>query len=239
MAKKENRVLVVGDIHLPYDKPGYLHFCKDVYNKMQCNKVVFIGDVVDLHAFNYHEKHPASDGPLAELVKARAAVKRWARAFPKATITVGNHDRLIIRKAATGGLPEVTLRTFNELWETPDWQWVTELCLDGVRYIHGDGAGGGLYPAYNVMRKTALSHVLGHHHTASGIKWLCNPERRLFGMDVGSGLEASAIQFLYQERNPVKPVISCGTVCGGIPQLWIMPCSRGEKYHDSKFRKTK
>jgi len=237
--KATNTVLVIGDLHLPYAKPGYLQFCKDLSAKYKPNRIVFIGDVVDLHAISYHERHPEADGPLVEITKARKEIKKWYKAFPKATVCIGNHDRRCIRKAATSSLPEIVLKTFQDIWDTPKWDWVNDITIDGVRYIHGDGAGGGLYPAFNVMRKTAMSHVVGHNHTSSGIKYLCNPERRLFGMDVGCGCDWNAIQFLYQDRNPVKPVISAGIVDGGIPQLYIMPCGRGEKYHDSKFRKGK
>ena len=44
--KKENRILVIGDLHAPFDLDGYFEHCKEVYAKYNCNKVVFIGDVI-------------------------------------------------------------------------------------------------------------------------------------------------------------------------------------------------
>ena len=35
-----NNVLVVGDIHEPFCLDGYLDFCKEQYNRFNCNKVV-------------------------------------------------------------------------------------------------------------------------------------------------------------------------------------------------------
>ena len=36
----DNRVLVIGDVHAPFGKEGYLQFCIETYKKYQCNKVV-------------------------------------------------------------------------------------------------------------------------------------------------------------------------------------------------------
>jgi predicted phosphodiesterase len=231
-----SRVLVCGDLHCPYDRPGYLDFCKDLYKQHKCDTVVFIGDIADLHAVSYHEKHPESDGPGLEVTKAKTAVQRWYKAFGKATVTIGNHDRLFIRKAATNQVPEFILKGFNEIWGTPGWSWVKSKTIDGVLYMHGEGCGG-LWPAYNTMRKIAASCVLGHFHTAAGLKFMCNSQTRLFGMDVGCGIKGDAIQFLYAENNPCKPIISAGIIIDGEPNLYLMPMKRGEKYHDSQYRK--
>ena len=237
MARVRDRILAIGDLHLPHDRVGFLAYCRSLYIQYRCNRAILLGDAVDLHAISYHEKHPDADGAVQELTKTKHAIRRWYRAFPNAIVVIGNHDRLFIRKAATNGIPESVLKSFSEIWGTPTWKWVNSVTVDGVLYIHGDGCGGGIHPAYNTMRKTAQSCVMGHHHTAAGVKFLCNTERRLFGMDVGCGFNWDVVQFLYQDKNPCKPIVAAGTVIDGIPQLHIMPCGKGEKYHDSKFRK--
>lgn len=229
-------VLAIGDLHLPYARRGYLQFCRDLYKNNHCDTVIFLGDIADLHAVSYHEKSPDADGPTTEVLKAKAAVAEWYKAFPKATVVIGNHDRLLIRKAATGSVPELALKSFSEMWGTPGWTWANSTIIDKVLYIHGDGCGGGLYPAYNTMRKMAQSVVMGHHHTAAGVKFLCNRDRRLFGMDVGCGVDWNTVQFLYQDRNPCKPIMAAGTVNNTMPQIHVMLCGKGEPYHDSRFR---
>jgi hypothetical protein len=52
---KESRVLVIGDLHEPFCLDSYLKHAKDMYAKHNCNKVVFIGDVIDNHYSSYHE----------------------------------------------------------------------------------------------------------------------------------------------------------------------------------------
>lgn len=232
-----SRVLAIGDLHLPQVRPGYMAFCRDLYREHQCDTVVFLGDIVDLHSISYYEKHPDADGPSQEILKAQTSVREWYRAFPKAIVTIGNHDRLLIRKASTGSVPELVLKSFAQIWDTPNWKWVNSITFDGVLYVHGDGCGGGMSPAYNTMRKMAQSCVMGHFHTQAGVKFLCNPTQRLFGMDVGCGIAWNRIQFLYQDRNPCKPIMAAGVVADGMPQLHLMPCGKGEKYHDSKVKR--
>jgi predicted phosphodiesterase len=232
------KVLVIGDLHLPYVRPGYLEFCVDLYKQQKCDATVFIGDVCDFHAISFHQTHPDAPGPSDEISLAKTAVQQWYKKFPSARVCVGNHDARIFRLAATVKIPESVIRTLSDIFDTPGWEWKRDFVIDKVFYMHGTGCSG-LFPAYNTMRKMAMPVVQGHNHTAAGIKYLVNHERRLFGMDVGCGIADDAVQFLYAENNPIRSVISAATVCDGLPQLWIMPCGKGEKYHDSNFKRKK
>jgi predicted phosphodiesterase len=231
-----SKVLVIGDLHLPYSRPGYLEFCRDLYKQNRCDEVVFIGDVCDFHTISFHPTHPESVGPQDEIELARRSVSKWYKAFPTAKVCVGNHDARIFRLAATVKIPECVIRSLSDIFDTPNWSWKRSFNIDDVLYMHGSGCSG-VYPAYNTMRKMAMSVVIGHNHTACGVKYLVNPNARLFGMDVGSGVDDKAVQFLYAENNPIRSVISAGTVLDGFPQVWLMPVSRGEKYHDSRFKR--
>ena len=42
LTTNERRILVVGDIHAPFELEGYLEFCQETYAKHLCNQVVFI-----------------------------------------------------------------------------------------------------------------------------------------------------------------------------------------------------
>ena len=75
--------LVIGDLHEPFCLKGYLQFCKDTYRKHNCNKVVFIGDMIDNHYSSYHETDSDGMGGKAELDLAIKRVGKWYKAFPK------------------------------------------------------------------------------------------------------------------------------------------------------------
>ena len=49
----ERRILVIGDLHCPFELEGYLEHCLDTYDRFNCNQVIFIGDIHNepFHAF--------------------------------------------------------------------------------------------------------------------------------------------------------------------------------------------
>lgn len=230
------RVLAIGDIHCPACHPGYLPFCRDLYAQYECDTVVFIGDIVDIHAISRHERSPEAAGPLDEYKLALTQVKKWHKTFQGAYVTEGNHDQRIVAQAATVNIPQRFLKAYNELWDTPTWKWVPEVTIDDVHYLHGLGAGG-QYPAFNLMQKLLMSVVSGHVHSAGGIWWRANPQRRIFGMNLGCGVDDKHVAFKYGQNLKVRSILSAGVVIDGTPNHIIMQCGPGEKYNRRKFRR--
>jgi len=224
------RTLVIGDIHEPVSHPKYLKFCKDMYDEYECNKVVLIGDVVDLHAVSFHAHHPDCPGPSDEYMLALSRIQRWYKAFPRAVVCIGNHDNRPLRLAESVSIPSKFMRNHAEIWHTPRWKWVTDVIIDGVYYFHGTGCSG-LNPAFNQAKARLMPVVMGHTHSKAGIKWLCGPQTRIFGLDVGCGIDVDAWQFAYGKNYINKPILGCGVVLKGIPYHEIMPMSQGERYH--------
>ncbi len=229
-----SRVLVIGDLHAPVTRKHYLRFCKNQYKKFKCNKVVFIGDVVDWTSISFHVTNPECPGPADEYRLALQCIQQWRRAFPKAMVMIGNHDRRPHRKAEKEGIFPKLLRNYDEVWKTPQWKWVTSCIIDEVYYCHGDGKGAGINPAYNTAKNMGMSVVMGHTHSKAGIKWLVNPLRRWFGMDVGTGIDDSAFAFSYAKEQTYRSILSCGVVLNGMPQHIMMEIGRGERYYDGQ-----
>jgi len=229
-----SRVLVIGDVHEPCVHPGYLRFCQDTAAKYDCNEVVFIGDVVDWHGVSFHAKHPAAPGPKDEYELAMEGVARWRDAFPDATVTIGNHDERLVRLAESVGVPGGMLRDYEDIWKTPGWRWAFDYMNDGVYYFHGTGRSG-QNPAYNVAKDMGQSVVMGHVHSVGGIKWMCSPVDRRFGLDTGCGVDDRLFAFAYGRHIKKKSVLSCGVVLDGVGQHIIMPAGRGETYDRARF----
>ena len=99
MRETETRnVLVIGDLHEPFCLDGYLDWCIEQYETWNCNEVVFIGDIVDNHYSSFHEIDiEAEYTGKQELEVAIKRIARWYKAFPKASVVLGNHDRMIMR----------------------------------------------------------------------------------------------------------------------------------------------
>lgn len=206
---KESRVLVIGDLHAPFDLDGYFQHCVDVYERYNCNRVVFIGDVIDNHYSSYHETDANGMGGKAELDLAIKRLERWYHRFPDADVTVGNHDRIIMRKAQTSGVPSAWVKEYKEVLNTPKWNFVTSVEIDDVLYIHGE-AGTAKTKARADMRST----VQGHLHTQAYTEYFVGANSRVFGCQVGCGIDAKSYAMAYMKVGK-KPAIGCAVVLGG------------------------
>jgi len=224
----------VGDVHEPVSHPGYLSFCKDIFESWDCDTVHFIGDVVDWHGVTFHARHPDAPGPRDEYLQAKRGIKRWATAFPNATVSIGNHDERCIRLAESVNIPSNMLRDYEDVWMTPGWKWEHETVIDEVYYFHGTGMGGA-YAAYNASKKMCMNVVMGHVHSNGGVKWTTTPTARFFGMDTGCGIDDRSAAMAYGKHLKTRPCLSAGVVIDGIPYHEIMPAGPGEKYHRSRF----
>tara|TARA_R110000803_G_scaffold8340_2_gene26741 strand:+ start:2752 stop:3489 length:738 start_codon:yes stop_codon:yes gene_type:complete len=205
----ESRVLVVGDLHSPFDLDSYFDHCVEVYERYNCNRVVFIGDVIDNHYSSYHETDADGMGGGQELELAIKRLERYYHRWPDAHVTVGNHDRIIMRKAQSGGVPKEWIKDYQEVLRTPGWKYVTDVEIDGVLYIHGE-AGTAKTKARADMRST----VQGHLHTQAYTEYFVGANSRVFGTQVGCGIDAKSYAMAYMKVGK-KPAIGCAVVLGG------------------------
>ena len=93
LTNQERRILVVGDLHLPFEHPDYYQHCVDAYQKWNCTNVLYIGDIIDNGYGSYHESDPDGLGGGDELDIAIKKLERWVDTFPVADVIIGNHDR--------------------------------------------------------------------------------------------------------------------------------------------------
>lgn len=198
-------------------RQGFVDFLKRIADQWETDRVVHIGDLVDLAALSFHEKHVALRNAVEEMRAARRQVTSLVAAFPKADWLIGNHDALTERQAQTVGIPECMLRDPAEIWQVP-WSVhprFSKLLIDGVIYAHGDAGRAGQDAAFQQAKDNFRSTVIGHFHGQAGVKWWANPEFRVFGMSVGCGIDASRLQFEYGRRITAKPILGCGVVLNG------------------------
>jgi hypothetical protein len=213
-ANNVQNVLVIGDLHEPFCLDGYLQFCKDTYKKYNCNKVVFIGDIIDSHYSSYHETDADGLGGADELELAINKIAKWYEAFPVADVTLGNHDRIIIRKAQTSNIPNKWIKEFTEVLNTPNWNYCTDVIYSGVRYVHGDKSG----KARMAAKRDMISTVSGHYHTDFYTEWVFGKNAAIFGMAVGCGIDSKSYAMGYMQGGK-KEAIGVGVVLenGKIP----------------------
>jgi metallophosphoesterase superfamily enzyme len=199
-------VLVIGDLHEPFSLDAYLDFCIEQYERFNCNTVVFIGDVIDNHYSSYHETDADGMGGGQELDAAIERIARWRRAFPVATVIIGNHDRMVMRKAQTSAVPKKWIKSYKEVLEVPQWEFIDRLVLDGVQYIHGEAG-----TARTKGRSDMMSTIQGHLHTQCYTDWVVGANYKIFCSQVGCGIDHDSYAMAYAKRGK-KPAIGCMVV---------------------------
>lgn len=207
-------ILVIGDIHEPFSKDGYLEFCRDVQERFDCGTVVHIGDVIDNHYSSYHETDPDGYGAGQELDRAIDKVQDWSKVFPEVKVCIGNHDRLIHRKAKTAGLSERWIRDFHEVLGTPFWDFKESHIIHGIRFEHGHGTSSTM-AAFKKAKEKRVPIVQGHVHTEANVLYSESEHDRIFGMQVGCGVDEETYAMAYSKNFSKSYITSCGVILGG------------------------
>ena len=214
-------VLVVGDLHEPFCLDEYLDFCLEQYDTYNCNQVIFIGDCADNHFSSYHETSADGMGGADELELTIKRIARWYNAFNEVgtKVIIGNHDRMIMRKAQTSAIPSKWIKSYKEVLEVPNWEFTERYEQDNVQYIHGEGG-----MAYTKCKADLRNTVQGHLHTLAGCQQFVGRKFRVFGMQVGCGIDFSSYAMAYAKYGK-KPAIGCAVVLnnGTLPINLLMP----------------
>jgi predicted phosphodiesterase len=218
-AKDIRNVLVIGDLHEPFCLDEYLEWCQLQYDTYSCNQVIFIGDIIDNHYSSYHETSADGLGGLDELELSIQRIARWYKAFPKAKVILGNHDRMIMRKSQTSAIPSKWIRSYKDVLEVPKWEFVDHHIQDGVLYQHGEGG-----TARTACRNHMINVVQGHLHTQCYTEHYVGKNFRVYGTQVGCGIDFSSYAMAYAKYGK-KPAIGCAVVLnnGELPINLLMP----------------
>lgn len=194
-------VLVIGDLHEPFTLEGYREFCIETAKRYKVTHVIFIGDVLDNHAISYHEHDPEGMSAGDELHEAKEHLAEWYKAFPKADVILGNHDRLVMRKAFTSGLPREWIMDFQDVFGVPGWTFSERKVYDGVQYIHGEGGTARLR-----AKKDLMSTVQGHLHPQMYTEYFVGQRYIIFASQIGCGVDRKSYAMVYAKDHP-KPSI--------------------------------
>ena len=205
-------VLAFSCPHLPFNHRDYLDFLRDIYDEYKCSRIICLGDLFDNHSISYHDTDPNGHSAEREFELAREEVKKWVKAFPEMTITLGNHDLLPVRKARTFQLPKSIIKSFNQIWDLPPtWEWVRDITINDVKYQHGNGKSG-MYMHKQWAVDNMMSTVTGHGHSNFGVEFMASKRALLWGMGVGCGVDEGSYAMEYGKDFGRRPVIGCGVV---------------------------
>ena len=216
------KILVVSDMHLPYQHKDSIKFLKEIKKEFKPDTTISIGDLLDQHALSFHDSSPELYSAGHELDKAKEYVKELESVFPKLIEVDSNHSSMIYRRALKHGLPRAYLKDYGDFLETKKWNWVDDLTLtmsNGQRcfFTHGRSA-----DVLKVSQTMGMSAVQGHYHTKFVISWWANPDNLFFGMNVGCLIDQKSMAFNYAKNFRTRFIIGCGIIIDGIPRLLPM-----------------
>jgi len=227
-------VLAIPDLHIPAEHPKALEFVKGAAKEFKPDKIVFLGDIFDLHRASFHEHNPQMPSLYDEIQMCMDRIKPWIKAFPKAMVCESNHDSRIMRMSNKAGIPANCIKDVKEIFGLPKtWEFADKFIIDDVRYSHGMDCKGGAGGHYASVTKHRQSQVYSHHHSFGGMVWSATESDLLFGFNVGCMVDINHLAMRYGKWFPNKPVLGCGVIIDGRNPIFL-PLDLGSKVKRKK-----
>ena len=216
------RILVISDMHLPYQHKDAIKFLAEIKKEFKPDRVINIGDLLDFHAISMHTHDPDLASAGHELTMARKYVKELESIYPQVTEVDSNHSSLVYRRAIKYGMSREFLREYGEFLGTKKWKWVDDLTLtmsNGQRcfFTHGRSA-----DVLKVSQTMGMSAVQGHYHTKFVVSYWANPDNLFFAMNVGCLINQKSVSMNYAINFRTRFILGCGIILDGIPKLLPM-----------------
>lgn len=210
-------ILLIGDLHLPFTLKNYLDFCTEIYDKYNCDHVIFMGDLIDNHFSSFHATDPDGLSAGDELDFAIKELQKWSKAFPEADVCHGNHDLILLRKAYKEGVSKRWIKDFAEVLGV-NWNFQPSFEYNGCLFRHG------MNMAASVKSGSEMMNVCqGHFHTKASIDWHVGRGKKVFGMQVPVGVDRESYAMAYAKEFP-KQAIGCAVLLenGRLPVIEMM-----------------
>jgi predicted phosphodiesterase len=228
---ENDRILVISDMHAPYNHPETQAFLLGLKNKYDPTMVISVGDEVDYHAMSFHDSDPNLPSAGRELELAIAELYPLYHIFPKVSLVDSNHGSMVYRKGKHHGIARKFLRDYGEILEAPKgWTWHNDLL---VRLPRGQN----LFVTHGVMKdgiKLAQTMgccvVQGHYHTEFNIKYSSSPAQLYWSMQVGCSIDDDSMAFAYNKTTSLRPIIGHGIIINGLPKLLPMLLKSGGEW---------
>jgi predicted phosphodiesterase len=173
-----NRILIISDIHCPYQDNEALEAALNYGAEKKANTVLINGDLIDFHGISKYQIDPRKKKPKEEIEDTKQILKYIRYKFPVATIIyyMGNHDHrwtnYMINKAPEFlDIEEFSLYHVLGLAELQihllDNNRGTKAGKLNIRHGHEFQGGGGVFPARSYYLKAKDNILVSHVHRTS------------------------------------------------------------------------
>ena len=228
--KKDNNILVIGDIHAPAYHEDTVAFLTAVKQKFQPTRVILTGDEVNWESISFHTKHPDLPNPKLELELSIESLKPFYKLFPKADILESNHGSLVFRKAIDAGLPSSVIKSYREIIQAPQgWNWhfdmKVETELGPIYFHHGKSSS-----IEKLSKSLGMSACQGHYHSKFYVSYWASPMGLFWDANAGAFADHKHLALEYAKNNLNKSIMGCIVIQNGIPNLIPMVLNNKNKW---------
>ena len=214
------RILVIPDLHAPYQHKDALRFLKAVKAEFDPDLVVCLGDELDYHAMSFHDSDPNLDSAGVELERGKAFLAKLYREFPTLLMCHSNHGSMQFRRAKAHGLPVQLIKSYREVifpqHGAPGWswayQWKVSTPLGPVLFKHQASGSIIADAAHN-----GANLIVGHSHGQFGVEYSASSAHLYYGAYAGCLIDKDSLAFAYGKHSLRKPIIGCIVVLDGKP----------------------
>lgn len=216
------KILVIPDLHAPYQHPDAIEFLKHVRDVWHPNVVVSLGDEADYHALSFHDSDPNLDSAGTELEKAKVFLAELHSHFPQLLICHSNHGSMQYRRAKAHGIPVQMLKRYRDVLlpgiDSSGWAWRyawrLQTALGPILFKH-QAAG---TPIADAAHEQA-NLVVGHMHGTCGMDYAASSGRLYWALTSGCLIDKDALAFAYGKHSKNKPIIACTIINDGVPYI--------------------
>lgn len=230
--QSHNCIMVIPDIHAPYQHPDALAFLRKVKSAFDPDLTVSLGDELDYHAMSFHDSDPNLDSAGVELEKAKEFMQELHSEFPKVLVCHSNHGSMAFRRAKAHGIPVQLIKRYRDVifpqHGAPEWSWAASWRV-------GTPLGEVLFKHQSSGILTDAAHnscnlVVGHSHGNFSIEYSASSSHLYYGMYCGCLIDKDSMAFAYGKHSLRKPIIGCGMIINGRPVLIPMVLDRGGRW---------
>lgn len=228
--KKDNSLLIIGDLHSPAYHRDTISFLKAVKKKFRPQRVVFTGDEINWESISFHTKNPDLPSPSDELKLGIDKLKPLYNLFPRADLLESNHGSLVFRKAEAAGLPSSVIKSCREMIGAPrGWNWHFDLTvntdLGKIYFHHGKSSS-----IEKLSKSLAMSACQGHYHSKFYISYWASPVGLFWDANAGAFADHRHLAMAYAKNSIAKSIMGVIMVSNGIPQLIPMVIGKNHRW---------
>lgn len=212
-----SKILVISDTQAPAQHPNTIEFLKHEAKLFKPDRIIHIGDELDLHHLSKYSHDPNLPGAKDELEAGLSFMEDLYDLFPEAQVCISNHGARPYLRAKEAGIPNNFIRSYSEWMRAPKgWTWHHQIIIENIAFIHGEGLSGdgARLKACTLMQKSC---VFGHIHSHAGVSYFSNKEQLIFGFNVGCLIDLHSPYFEYNKNQLHRPIIGIGLIDNGIP----------------------